>query len=86
MANSEPNGQDQKYGVKNCLVALEGDDIVIRVSTKDISHNRSGAPCLAGTPNPTKDDPEKKRAVNLVGSSAGFTPIAGCLVSVNVTS
>lgn len=86
MAKDAPNGQDQKYGPKNCVVAMEGDDIVIRVNTKGISHNRSGDPCLAGSPNPTKDDPGKLRVVNLVGTSGGFTNIGGCSVSVNVTS
>ncbi len=84
--DTNTGGTDQKYGPKNCSVSMEGDDIVIRVHTKSISHNRNGTPCKAGSPNPTVKDPDKIRAVDLIGTTGGFARIGECGVSLNVTS
>lgn len=74
-----------KYGQKNLSMTLDGDDIVIRIDSKGISHGKDGSECLAGSPNPTKDNPSKTRSVDLVSTSSGFKGIGPCSVSVNVT-
>jgi hypothetical protein len=86
MVTDAQNGLTQKYGRRNCSIMEDGGDIVIRIDTKGMVYSPSGSACLAGTPNPTKDNPDKKRVVNLVGSSGGFDNIGGLKVSVNVTS
>ena len=78
--------QDRKYGRNNLSMTLDGSDIVIRIDTKALALNADGTEKAAGTPNPTKTDPNKKRAVNLVGTSGGFSGVGPCQVSVNVTS
>lgn len=77
---------ERKYGRNNISVTLDGADIVIRIDSKALALNADGSEKAAGTPNPTKSDPNKKRAVNLVGTSGGFTGCGECQVSVNVTS
>ncbi|KKN80397.1 hypothetical protein LCGC14_0329900 [marine sediment metagenome] len=74
-----------KYGKKNLSITLENGEIVMRLDSKGISHNASGNPCLAGSPNPTKSDPDKIRIVDLVATSGGFQTVGDCKVSVNVT-
>lgn len=77
---------ERKYGRNNIRMSLEGTDIVIRIDSKEMALNVDGTEKAAGSPNPTKDDPNKKRAVNLIGTSGGFTTVGECRVSVNVTS
>jgi len=71
-----------KYGPQNYNVIMEGDDLVIRVDTKSMSHNPDGSECLRGTPNATGT----ARKMNLVGTSGGFKGIGSVQVSLNVTS
>ena len=78
-------GQEAKYGPKNFSLSMDGDDIVIRLDSKGISHAKDGTACTMGAPNPTKDEPGKTRAVDLVATSGGFKSIGACNVSVNVT-
>ena len=77
--------QERKYGRNNISMTLEGSDIVIRIDTRVMAQNGDGTDKAAGTPNPTKSDPNKKRAVNLIGTSGGFSGVGPCQVSVNVT-
>ena len=77
---------ERKYGRNNISMVLDGTDIVIRIDTKALAQNADGTDKAAGTPNPTKLDPNKVRMVNLVGTSGGFSGVGSCQVSVNVTS
>lgn len=77
---------ERKYGRNNLSMSLEGTDIVIRIDTGALALNADGTEKAVGTPNPTKNDPNKKRMVNLVGTSGGFSGVGLCQVSVNVTS
>lgn len=79
-------GSERKYGRNNILMVLEGTDIVIRIDSTKMALNPDSTPKAAGSPNPTKDDPNKKRVVNLIGTSGGFATVGECRVSVNVTS
>lgn len=80
------HGSDRKYGRNNISMTLEGTDIVVRIDSKALALNADGTEKAVGTPNPTKADPNKIRAVNLVGTSGGFSGVGECQVSVNVTS
>lgn len=76
----------RRYGRNNISMSLDGSDIVIRIDTGAMALNPDGSDKAAGTPNPTKEDPTKKRVVNLIATSGGFATVGECRVSVNVTS
>ncbi len=83
MTQAQPT---RRYGRNNISMTLDGSDIVIRIDTKVLAQNADGTDKAAGTPNPTKTDPNKLRMVNLVGTSGGFSGVGACQVSVNVTN
>lgn len=76
---------ERKYGRNNISMTLEGTDIVIRIDGTATALNGDGSEKVSGSPNPTKDNPNKVRVVDLVGTSGGFTGMGECQVSVNVT-
>lgn len=78
--------RDRKYGRNNISMDMDGTDIVIRIDGRVLALNNDGTSKAAGTPNPTKDNPNKVRGVDLVATSGGFKGIDSFQVSLNVTS
>lgn len=81
---AKDQGAERKYGRDNFTVAMDGDDIVVRIDSKSIALNTDETPKIAGSPNlGVKDHPP--RVLDLVGTSGGFERVGGCKVSCNVT-
>lgn len=78
--------KESKYGRNNIHLSMDGTDLLIRIDTAAMALNADGTPKRAGTPNPTKADPNKIRSVDLIATSGGFKGIGACQVSCNVTS
>jgi hypothetical protein len=73
---------ENEYGPSNVKLAMEGDDVVIRLSSKGIAHNSDGTECRAGTAKPKGG----VRAADLISTTNGFAVVGSVKVSLNVTS
>jgi hypothetical protein len=76
-----------KYGPRNVLVLMEGDDLVIRVDTKRIIGRKGELKNLTLADDPGyADDPKNIRKKNLVATSGGFmgSPDGRVDISLNV--